>query len=374
MGAYHAGDIAQDVFIWTEGMDDWKPLGEVDAVVSALYAFGAVRPGGEPVVAPSYSAPPPVAAVPSYSAPLPAPELELGGGERGGGLAAHAHAVPVQAPEPKRAAVVKREARARDLFATRSGEELPGTAPAAGGDDERLTGQRNENSVLFSLDHLTRNAAGPPPREEPIKPQHKDDSGLIDLQALVAKAESMRPQAMPQSHLLAPPLGGFTAPLGAPMGTLGPGTEAQPKSKLPLLVGAGAGLVLLMVLCIVIGLKIGGAASPTVATATSATASAVPSAATAEPVPSTSASAQAAASASAAPAATAPKHAFAAGGGGTWKPNAGAGAGMKPAGGGGAAGAAPAGGGGGATPAPAGKKGDCGCNGDLMCMMKCSTH
>src|SRR5271170_4884497 len=34
--AYNAGTIAQDTFIWTDGMDDWKPLSEVEAVVSAL--------------------------------------------------------------------------------------------------------------------------------------------------------------------------------------------------------------------------------------------------------------------------------------------------------------------------------------------------
>jgi len=382
VAAYHAGEVAQDAFIWTEGMDDWKPLGEVDAVVSALYAFGppgaSEGAGGRADAAPAAVA---VAAAPAYEPVAaqpaferferPAPAVEE---------AVVAHPAAVVA-EPKRAAVVKREARARDLFATRSGEEvqtsavIPGTVPAAGGgDDERLTGQRNENSVLFSLDHLSRNA-GPAPTPEPPRTSSKDDSGLIDLQALVAKAESMRPQAIPQAHLLAPPLG-FAPPLGAPMGGLGGGTESQPKSKLPLLIGAGAGVIVLMVVCIMIGLRLGGAAGPAVAATASASASPVPSAATAEPAASASAAASAAASASAAPVASAPPKPRPVTGGGAWKPNqaAAAGGGPKPAGGGGAG--AGGGGGGGAAPAAGGgaKKGDCGCNGDLMCMMKCSTH
>jgi predicted Zn finger-like uncharacterized protein len=379
--AYNAGEVTQDAFIWTEGMEDWKPLGEVDTVVSALYAFAGQAASPE---AGGHAAPAPVAASPAYEAASPSPRMEHAPAAYGTGIAAHAVAVGADiraaggdpAPEPRRAAVVKREARARDLFATRSGEELQGSAPMPPGssppgtDDSRLTGQRNENSVLFSLDHLTRNAAAPTARFEPTPGPSKDDSGLIDLKALALKAESMRPPTTAQSNLLAPPLG-FAPPLGAPMG-FGAGPEAQPKSKLPLLIGAGAGIALLMVLCIVIGLKIGGAATPAVSAAASASASATPSAATAEPNPSASASAAAQASASAsdaAPLAAAPKAHPA--GGVAWKPNpgVGAGGGAKPA----PTGAAqPAGGA--ATPAPASKKGDCGCNGDLLCMMKCSTH
>jgi predicted Zn finger-like uncharacterized protein len=375
--AYNAGEVAQDVFVWTEGMEDWKPLGEVDTVVSALYAFAGQAASHEAV---GHAAPAPVAASPGYEAASLSPGLEPAPAY-GAGIAAHTVAAGVvsgePAPEPRRAAVVKREARARDLFATRSGDELQGSVPlppgssGPGTDDSRLTGQRNENSVLFSLDHLTRNAAAPAARFEPASGPSKDDSGLIDLKALALKAESMRPLTTAQPNLLAPPLG-FAPPLGAPIGGFGAGPEAPPKSKLPLLIGAGAGIALLMVLCIVIGLKIGGAATPAVSAAASASASATPSAAAAEPTPSASTAAVAAAQASASasgetPVAAAPKPHPA--GGVTWKPNpaAGAGAGAKPA----PAGASPPAG---ATPSPGSKKGDCGCNGDLMCMMKCSTH
>jgi predicted Zn finger-like uncharacterized protein len=398
--AYNAGVVTQDTFVWTEGMGDWKPLSEVDAVVSALHAAAEQPPAA--AAASGYdhglSAPPVAAAAPpAYEAAAPALPAHAQAPAYEGGFAAQAQSEA----EPRRAAVVKREARARDLFATRSGEELQTSSPAShasappgAGDDSRLTGQRNENSVLFSLDHLTRNAEPQHQRDEGFA-RTKDDSGLIDLKALSAKAESMRPPTLHDAHALSSPLGmppalGFASPLGAPVG-FGPGADSQPKSKLPLLIGGGAGVALLLVLGIVIGLKIGGgAAAPNAAASASAAPSPIPSA-TAEPTPSPTAAAsaatapQASASASAAPvAAVAPKpRPFGVGGGGSAfkqgaaaKPAgaAGAGGGASPAAGPAAAGGAAAGGGGGAAPAAPAKKGDCGCNGDLMCMMKCSTH
>ena len=254
VAAYNAGTVAQDTFVWTEGMGDWKPLSEVDAIVSALHAAAEQAPPPSPAGAYAYglSAAPAASPSPAFEAPAPvqsrSPVYE-------GVLAA-----PAPDPEPRRAAVVKREARARDLFATRSGEELQTSAPlthamapSAASDDSRLTGQRNENSVLFSLDHLTKNAE---PSVQPEYGRSKDDSGIIDLKALTAKAESMRPPTLHDSNALSSPLGmapplGFAAPLGAPLG--GRGSDTQSKSRFPLYLVGGAAL--LVVLGIVIGLK-----------------------------------------------------------------------------------------------------------------------
>jgi predicted Zn finger-like uncharacterized protein len=402
--AYNAGTIAQDTFIWTEGMDDWKPLSEVDAVVSALYAaVGQAAPVEVAAAGHRRASAAPVAAAPSFEQAASAVAYARPA-TQAGGFAPQAAVAAASAPEPRRAAVVKREARARDLFATRSGEELQASPPPAygsspaGEDDSRLTGQRNENSVLFSLDHLTRNAAQTPSQDHGAPPS-KDDSGLIDLKALAAKAESMRPPTMPQSGSLGSPLG-FAAPLGAPLGGLGLGADLPQRSKLPLLIGGGAAIALLLVLGIVIGLKMGGITTPPISAASNTAVPPLPSSvATADPSASASASAaaQASASASAAPTpiAAAKPHAYGGGGGGGGGAGAGGGAGggawkggatAKPAGatggaGGGAAGvtggagvsAGAGGGGGGSSPTPS-KKGDCGCNGDLLCMMKCSTH
>ena len=427
--AYNTGVVAQDTFIWTEGMGDWKPLADVDAVVSALHAAAAQSSGaGAPAAeqAPEISAPLAAAAsaayeapaAPAYEAAAAAPAYEApaarayeapaarayeapvarayeapvaaaptyarpntGGAFAVQGAALHGAAAAAAAPvEARRANVVRRDARARDLFATRAGEDLQAGASANGEDDSRLTGQRNENSVLFSLDVLTKNSEqqhAPPPAYGGSSGT-KDDSGLIDLKALAAKAESMRPPTM--HEIAAPSPLGVASPLGfaAPLGGFATGAEAQPKSRLPLLIGAGAGVALLLVLGIVIGLKIGGAATP--AAMPSASAFVLPPlpSATETPAASASATAVASASASAAPVAAKPHY----GGGGAWKPG-----GAKPAGAGGASGAAgaagagastgagaAAGGGGGGGGAAPPKKNDCGCNGDLMCMMRCSTH
>jgi predicted Zn finger-like uncharacterized protein len=359
--AYNAGVVGQDTFIWTDGMDDWKPLSEVEAVVSALHAGAGAAPA---VAEPAYTPPVVIAPEPAPIAAMAAPV-----------------AVPVAA-EPRRAAVAKRDARgARDLFGGGvGGEEVQTSAPvvpqmmASGGLDDasKMTGQRNENSVLFSLAVLTKDA-GERPEESAPKPTGKnsDDSGLIDLKALAAKAESMRPAAGGDNNAFASPLGLGAPPLGG-LGVLGsPLGEAPPKSKLPLYIGGGAGVVLLLILGIVIGVKVAGGGAAPEASAMASTAPTVAATATAEP--SATASAPTAdATASAAPSASVAAKPKAPSGGGTYHPPSGGAA--KPAGGattaaaGGTATAAP-------TPPPPKKAGsDCGCNGDLMCLMKCSTH
>jgi predicted Zn finger-like uncharacterized protein len=358
--AYNSGSVSQDTFIWTDGMDDWKPLSDVEAVVSALHAAS----GGAPAVATA-----PAVEEPSYPAPT-APAAAA--------MAAAAPVAVAVAAEPRRAAVVKREVRGRDLFGGGVGagaEEVQTSAPAvpqmmsAGSIDDdasKMTGQRNENSVLFSLAVLTKDA-GDRSEEAGPKPGGKasDDSGLIDLKALAAKAESMRPAALGDGGAFASPLGLASPPLGAPLGLLGsPLGEAPPKSKLPVYIGGGAGVILLLVLGIVIGVKVAGSgaapeASAMASTAPTVTASAEPSA-TASAAPAPEASASAAPSASVAVKRQAP--AYHAPSGGVAKPPA---AGATPAASGAAA----------PTPPPPKKAGsDCGCNGDLMCLMKCSTH
>jgi predicted Zn finger-like uncharacterized protein len=359
--AYNAGAVAQDTFIWTDGMDDWKPLSDVEVVVSALHGAASASPGAafpSPAQEPAYVAP---------AAPASAPMM-----------AAAPVAVAVAA-EPRRAAVVKRDARARDLFGGGGvgGEEVQTSAPvvpqmmpaSAMDDASKMTGQRNENSVLFSLAVLTKDA-GDRPDEEAPRPTGKtsDDSGLIDLKALALKAESMRPASLGDGNAFASPLGMASSAIGAPIGMLGsPLGEAPQKSKLPLFIGGGAGIVLLLVLGIVIGVKVAGGGAAPEASAMASTAPTVT--ATAEPSATASATTEASASAPAPSASVAVKHAPA--GGGVYHPPAGGAA--KPAGpatGAAGTGTTPA-----ATPPPPKKAGsDCGCNGDLMCLMKCSTH
>jgi predicted Zn finger-like uncharacterized protein len=418
VSAYNAGVVTQETYIWSDGMDDWRPLAEVEAVVAALQngqpanvsvptpgAFGfdpaaveaqaqqaqaqaayelqqqqqqyeqqqyeqqqqqaayqqqQAQAAYQTAAAPSY--PPPAQQVPSYPPP---------GGDPYGQAAAMGQA------EPRRAAVVKREARGRDLFGGGGGGEEVQTsasavpdavAPGAGG----VTGQRNENSVLFSLAVLTQSADQ---RPAPTQAATKDDSGLIDLKALAAKAESMRPPAM-DHDVFAAPIGMTPPPLGAPIGALGSplgAGEAPRKSSAPLIIGMAGGFVVLLVVGIFIGMKVaGGKVVTPVASNTAAIAPPAASSAEVATDPSASASASVAASASAAPSAsvaTTTKK-WTGGGGGYHPPPPPAGGsggatssgGIKPNGGSGGGGS-----GGGTKP-----RGDCGCNGDLMCLMKCS--
>jgi hypothetical protein len=187
-----------------------------------------------------------------------------------------------------------------------------------------------------------------------------EDSGLIDLKALAAKAESMRPPALDAINEGAAPLRAAPAEYAAPLGSYAPiGSEAAPKSRLPLLIGAGAATALLLVLGIVIGLKIGGATAPAQVTTASASAIPIPSVtATVEPsaAPSVSATEQPSASEAPVVAKTPKPRPYA--GGAKHKPQAGSeGPGVTAAGAGGT------------QTAVSPKKGDCGCNGDLTCMM-----
>jgi predicted Zn finger-like uncharacterized protein len=378
--AYNAGVVTQETFIWTDGMDDWRPLAEVEPVVSALHASAGQNAVGTTGAfeTPGLDAAAAAAAAPMAAAHISEAPPSMEGDPYGGG-AAYAAAAPVA--EPRRAAVAKRETRGRDLFGTNVGDEIQtsapavpeamAAAPAAGGGG--LTGQRNENSVLFSLAVLTKNADQRAPQNETTA-NKEEDSGLIDLKALAAKAESVRPPARAaDGDVFTAPIGGLGPPLGAPVGALSPlGTpETQQKSKLPLYIGAGGGVLVLLVLGIVIGVKL--AAPSPVPAAVSVAATIAPPTATVDPSAMASASAAPDTSASAAPSASAaakPKFGVGGAGGGGVHPPPRPGAGGAVVGGGGGGGATP-------PPAPAPKPkggGDCGCNGDLMCLMKCSTH
>ncbi|HXX69381.1 MAG TPA: zinc-ribbon domain-containing protein [Polyangiaceae bacterium] len=396
--AYGSGVVTQETYIWTEGMDDWKPLSEVEAVVLALHdAAAASQPSAAGMLSSNGfgsdlrvgSGPGPDASasmsLSENNAIDGSDATRVYEGSRpsaaqatpSGSLAA---AAPARA-EPKRAAV-RREPRTRDLFASRvnpdelrgggggdSGAAMLQMSASAPVDDlaAKRLGERNENSVLFSLAVLTKTAETRT-SNDPGSGSGDDDSGLIDLKALAAKTESLRPGAVATDAAFSAPLGAAT-PIIAPLGTVAsPLGEAVGKGRLPLVIGTAAVVVLLLVAGgIFIGVKLVGTPAP-VAPVAVAPATAVPTAAasaSADTPPSAPASASPSAAAAATTSATGAK--------------------PQPHGSGGAVGAGarpqvsrpagPAAGGAGETPPPAPKKGgDCGCNGDLMCLMKCSTH
>jgi predicted Zn finger-like uncharacterized protein len=133
IAGWKSGVVTSDAFVWKEGMGDWVAILECEELRSLLPATSdAPDPTGTPFGPTIVTAPTAAAAA---SKGLPA--ARVSGGRARGGV---------------------------DLFDAVEGggeEEVATSAPAFPGmagtqpyDDGKLTGARNENSVLFSLDAL----------------------------------------------------------------------------------------------------------------------------------------------------------------------------------------------------------------------------
>jgi len=134
VAAWNAGQLPSDTYVWREGMDDWAPITATPDLLPYLA-------GGAPS-APAASAPAPDFG--GYGA-APAAARVAGGRSQGGAdLFEHAAVagsemdVMTSAPAPAPAAGSTPYAE-------------PGSTPY---DEPKMTGARNENSVLFSLDSL----------------------------------------------------------------------------------------------------------------------------------------------------------------------------------------------------------------------------
>ncbi|HEY3822395.1 MAG TPA: zinc-ribbon domain-containing protein [Polyangiaceae bacterium] len=189
--AYHAGVVDDETFCWKDGMTDWLPIREIEQLVAACTATRATVAHPSTVPPPDgvtkiqqagpalFAASPPPAA--AYAAPRPP-------AGNGGGMSAPAAA----------ARRTGGRAPAADLFsgAAQAGSEedvmtsAPVGMPEAHDDAAKLTGQRNENSVLFSLNALTSNApgggGGGGGGGRPM-PASSEASGLIDIRQLGAQ-------------------------------------------------------------------------------------------------------------------------------------------------------------------------------------------
>ena len=234
---YRAGWITGDMFVWTEGMSDWAPLAQVDAVAGALRQDAplvSVMPSAESLsnslsnsLASSLAsaasssghlssqaspAAAPVASRPNVSSPFGDPSLgsPSPSAPAGFGPGSFAPAASVQGAEgaPVEARRVRRDdaREGRDLFAapvgsdpfsfpsssqhaaatdgTRASRPAPAAAPG-------LTGERGESSVLFNVGALAV--------KQPETPS-KEDSGIIDLRALVASDDEKATPAVETSE------------------------------------------------------------------------------------------------------------------------------------------------------------------------------
>jgi predicted Zn finger-like uncharacterized protein len=357
VAAYNASQITQDTYLWAEGFADWKPLSEVEEVVSALNSGAAPAPAPSPFGGGAGAA----RAAARTAARAPAPDL-FGGIEAAGGEDDVATSAPEHSSGAGRGG---------------GGLGLSGGASAAASAGSGGTGARNESSVLFSLSALTSAASRPSsrpiaPAAAPAGSASREDSGLIDLKALTAAATKSETSAASPlvaaplvSPLAAPPLG-IAAPLGGGGGLGAPAADfgaPQGGSKTGLYIGGGIAVAAIAAVAIVFMLRQPPPAPvvvPTVATP----AVAPPPAPTPAPTPEVTATPP---STGTAGTEEPPKTAKPGGGGAVRRPGGG-GAIKKPGASSPAAAPAEA-----APAAPKPKKNPCGCAaGDLQCAMRCA--
>jgi predicted Zn finger-like uncharacterized protein len=135
--AFRRGELGE-AFVWKDGMTDWKPLLEVPELGARLKAQGG------PSQPPAYDF-----GVKPHTAP---------------GSTAYAEPAPPEAAKPAAARVSGARGQSQDLFGAvdRAGseEEAHHDHLADMSEQHRLTGARNENSVLFSLDALKAGLVG----------------------------------------------------------------------------------------------------------------------------------------------------------------------------------------------------------------------
>jgi predicted Zn finger-like uncharacterized protein len=349
--AYNASVVTADTYVWSDGMGDWQPLGQVESIVAALNSGGAPTATPEPA---AYAAPEPAPYAPPQAAPYAA-----------------AAAAPQPAAEPAPRAAARRDSgrRGPDLFGGgMGGEEVATSSPAFNGrapSPMAASGQREENSMLFSLSALTAKAAPAAPSSSTSSKTSasREDSGLIDLRALAESAGASGPTNLVPDHAGLFPLGApqVAAPIAAPI-MAAPSLAPPPASKAPIFIGVGIAVAALAIVGAFFVMKGGDKPQPVAIENTAQTA-----ASAAPPVVEPPPTASAIASAAPAPSASAAVASTKGGKGGTGKAGTGAAAPVKAgAGTGAAAPAAPA-------TATTPKKGTCGCAaGDLLCAMKCS--
>ncbi len=262
---YRAGVVNDETYCWKDGMPDWLPLREIDQ----LYASCTNRPSLAPELAYADQAPlslgnpePPAydhhaEATATDQIPLSTTNGKNGNGG-GGGLFG-------STPPP--AAVAAAPVAARRIGGRAGGGDLFGGASAAGGEedvmtsapvgtpevqgDQKLTGQRNENSVLFSLTALTANE-----EKKPATSPVGDGSGLIDIRALSANMSDKREEKSSHVDDIMNLGGGgaFGAALAAPIlapppidsNDLGGGESSGGKNKSMVMFGVAGAVFLAM--------------------------------------------------------------------------------------------------------------------------------
>jgi predicted Zn finger-like uncharacterized protein len=165
---FRAGLVTVDAFVWKDGMGDWQPI--MDCVELAPLLSGPTDPpapvAGQTPLAPA------VAASPAPAAKVGGmPMLAGAGAAATGGSAARTATAKAQPAADLFGDIDAAGSESEDVDLATSARGVP-MAPGSTGYDDKPTGQRNENSVLFSLDAMKAGFVGgaPAPAKEKSRP------------------------------------------------------------------------------------------------------------------------------------------------------------------------------------------------------------
>ncbi len=206
--------------------------GDQGAAMGGGDLFGAAAP--QPAADPGgvFAAP----AADPFSAPAPEPAAPAGGGDLFGGGGGGG---------------------GQQLFPDDGEQQAAAGQPEGEGDgDVQMTGQRGENSVLFSLSNLQHLAMGSKPTAASTisSPTNgaKDGagSGLIDIRGMAASTAPASSTAGGDEDL--PALGGFSAPVAAAPVLMPAVADERPKWLLPTIIGGGSLLLIAITVLVVV--------------------------------------------------------------------------------------------------------------------------
>jgi predicted Zn finger-like uncharacterized protein len=188
---YKKGTINDETYCWKDGMPDWLPLRDIESIYNAVKAAGAPEISVSPQTSSASAGAGALFAPPPDESPFAASAQTNGNGALFG--------KPAEQAAPTAARRAGGRAQGADLFGNvekAGGEDDVMTSAAASssgggggatGTTEKLTGQRNENSVLFSLAALTEAKKDMPANRTTAT---SDGSGLIDIRALSANLDA----------------------------------------------------------------------------------------------------------------------------------------------------------------------------------------
>jgi len=258
------GSVGLDSYVWKEGFDDWKVAGEVPELVQILGGVGSA-PRSETAKIATDSTTSIGAGGDLFS--------DGNGREPTGEIETHDNMFtgldesPAGADNPEAAPLAasqEGDPGALGGMGAGLGGGAMGAAPA------RMTGQRNENSVLFSLSNLqqlasrggsTGGASAQPVRTQAAadSPASDEGSGLIDIRAL-AKSTTPGTKATPSQAVddllsIGASAGGGT--LGAPL--LGPTPmETSDGNRWLWIAGAAIAMIAIVGAGVGVGMALGG--------------------------------------------------------------------------------------------------------------------